>query len=176
MDETTLIENLLSYVDSSLSAPVRTGQMEDERPVPVVILEDWSSRDLNLNNGSFEGEVLEDTDNDGDKELTRVHRFDYKTRVDFVVRHTDQVSASELSDQLQVALKEAQIDPSLVHSDLKSVRPRDSGNPQFEFTEQKESEFNYSAELWADHTITRSEADGDFDTIESLDDSFTVTQ
>jgi len=180
MDETDLIIALQQHLDGALSVPIRTAGMEDERPVPVVIIEDWDTNDYNFHNSAFAGEAYGDFDVDGNKEYERYLNFDWRTRVEFLVRHSDEVEVSRLKEKAKQELRLIRERPQQFSTDLKRVALGADGNPTHTFMEPKESELMLSARFHGDHTLTltppgNTSGDGDTqaDTLEQVKKDFT---
>jgi hypothetical protein len=173
MDETELITTLQSRLSSALSEPVRTSGMEDERPVPVVIIDDWNTTDKNFHNTARSGSAYGDFDGDGSKEYEWYLTFDFSTRVEIEVRHHDEVEVSRLKEQVKQELRLIRENPLNFHPDMKQCKLGSGGNPSYNYTEPKEAELKVSARFHGDHTITRTPSDTEYATIESVTDSFT---
>jgi hypothetical protein len=173
MDETELIGGLQSLLESSLGVPVKTASLEDERPVPVVIIDDWDTRDMNFHNSAFAGEAYGDFDNDGSGEYERYLNFDFETRVEFLFRHSDEVDVSRLKEDGKQELRLVRENPQNFNSGLKSCKLGADGNPTHQFTEPKEAELMLSARFHGDHTITRTPSDTQYDTIQDVKEGFT---
>lgn len=172
MDETQLIELIQSHLSSRLSAPVRTSAMDDERPVPVIIIEDWDTRDFNFHNSAFAGDAVGDFSGDGELEYERYLNFDFSTRVEFLVRHSDEVAVSRLKESVKQELRLIRENPMLFHEELKECELSADGNPTNRFTEPKESELMVSARFHGDHTIVRTLDDMQEDALEDVKNSF----
>lgn len=170
MDETELIIGLQQHLSSTLSVPVRTNALEDERPVPVIILDDWDTNDFNFHNSAFAGEASGDFDDDGEMEYEKYLNFDWRTRVEFLVRHQDEVEASRLKEDLKQELRLIRENPQGFDGDLKQCRLGADGNPTNQFTEPKEAELMASARFHGDHTITVQ----DGNPISTIEESFTL--
>jgi hypothetical protein len=173
MQEVDLISTLQSHLDSALSEPIRTSGMEDERPVPVVIIDDWDTNDYNFNNSARAGEAIGDFDGDGTLEHEWYLNFSFRTRVEFLVRHSDEVDAVRLKDSVKAVLRLIRENPQQFHADLKQCRLGAGGNPTHQFTEPKEAELMLSARFHGDHTVTRTPSDTQDDTLEQVKDTFT---
>lgn len=172
MDETELITGLQSHLSQALSVPVRTSGLEDERPVPVVIIEDWNTKDMNFHNSPRAGETTGDFDNDGNLEHEWYLNFDFETRVEFAVRHFDEVKVSKLKAKVKELLRLIRADPLGFNSECKRVALGRDGNPTYKYTEPKEAELMLSARFYGDHTITRTPSDTQENMIEEVTDSF----
>ena len=173
MDETELISDLQSHLENELSAPVRTKGFEDERPVPVVILDDWDTNDFNFHNSAFAGEEYGDFDNDGEKEYERYLNFDFRTRIEFLVRHSDEVDASRLKEDVKHELRLLREYPQQFNSSLKQVALGADGNPTNTFTEPKEAELMVSARFYGDHTVTLTTDDLQDSVLQQVNNNFT---
>jgi len=173
MDETELIISLQSHLSSTLSVPVRTNALEDERPVPVVIIDDWDTNDFNFHNSAFAGEAVGDFDDDGSLEYERYLNFDWRTRVEFLVRQSDEVDVSRLKEDLKHELRLLRENPQQFNDSLKQCRLGADGNPTNQFTEPKEAELMASARFHGDHTAVRTPDDTQEDTIEQVKSDFT---
>lgn len=147
--------------------------MEDERPVPAVIIDDWDTRDENFHNSAFAGDALGDFDNDGVDEYEWYLNFDYVTRVEVLVRHYDEVKVNRLKDEVKQIFRLIRENPLGFHSELKNCSLGGGGNPTSQFTEPKESELVISARFHGDHTITRTQSDTQEATLEQVKKSFT---
>lgn len=173
MDETDLISTLQTHLDSALSVPIRANAMDDERPVPVVFIEDWETQDYNFNNSALAGEATGDFDSDGLLEYEKYLNFSFKTRIEILVRHTDEVDASRLKEDVKHELRLIRENPQSFHNGLKSCNLRADGNPTNKFTEPKEAESMVSARFDGDHTVTLTPSDLQEDTLEQVTDDFT---
>lgn len=167
MDEFGLISTLQSNLSSKVSVPTKTSGMDDERPVPVIIIDDWDTSEESYHNSAFAGEEVTP---DGYK---RHLNFDFTTRVEFVVRHSDEVDVVKLKDKVTRQLRLIAENPQDFHEDLKSCILGDSGNPTYQFTEPKEAELMLSARFNGDHTITLTESDLQAEPLEEVKESFT---
>lgn len=173
MDETDLITSIQSHLESALSEPVKTGAMEDERPVPAIIIDDWDTRDLNLNNSAKAGEAHGDFNGDGTKTHEWYLNFSFTTRVELLFRHSDEVDVSRLKESGKQLLRFIREDPQSLHEDLTECQLGSDGNPTYTFTEPRESELMLSARFYGDHTVTRTPGDTKEDVIEQVKDAFT---
>lgn len=171
MDETDLISGLVDYLDANLSAAVRTTGFEEERPLPVVVIDMWDTEDLHFHNSHFAGYELADTDMDDQQEYVRYYRYYFQTRVDFIVREDDEVEANQLMVQLKSLLRKLGRDPQQLNSDLNTAKVLGSGQPDHTFTEPKETEFNVSARFFGFFQTTES-----FEAIQEVTKTFTITE
>jgi hypothetical protein len=167
MDEFELISTLQSNLSSALPVPAKTSGMDDERPVPVVIIDDWDTDEKSYHNSAFAGDEVT---SDG---YERYLNFDFTTRVEFLVRHSDEVDAVKLKDKVTNRLRLIGENPEQFHDGLKNCLLGDSGNPTYQFTEPKEAELMLSARFKGDHTVTLTESDLQADTLEAVENTFT---
>lgn len=172
MDETELIETLVSHFDTTLSVEVAAKGLEDDRPVPAAIIDDWSTEDLNLHNSAYAGEARGDFDNDGTDEYERYLNFDWQTRVEFSVVAHDEVESSRLSSTIVSEFRYLSEYPQNLHEDIKSVSVLPSGDPQSVFVEPKETELNVSVRIGGDDTLVVGPDEVGADPIELITDTF----
>jgi len=172
MDETELISTIQSEISSVVNVPVKTSGLDDERPVPVVLIEDWDTQDKNFHNSPPAGDCVGDINNDGKKEYEKYHNFYFKTRVEFAVRHYDEVEVSRLKNKVKNKLRLIRDDPQGFHEGLKELALASGGNPTNRFTEPKEAELMLAARFHGDHTITVTGGDQ----IEALNEQFKFNQ
>lgn len=173
MDETDLITGLQSHLATKFTVPVRTSGLENERPVPVILIEDWSTKDKNFHNSARAGEATGDFDNDGTIEHEWYLNFDFSTRVEFQIRHDDEVEVSKLKENVKQELRLIRENPMGFHEDLKQCRLGRDGSPTYQYTEPKEAELIVSARFHGDHTITRTPSDVAEAQIEQMNEQFT---
>lgn len=174
MDETTLIEQMQSHLNTEFDVAVRTSALSNERPVPAIILDDWTIDPITYHTTPLSQHRYTDIDGDGQKEVERVFRFHYEARLEFVVRHADEVGASQLKTQLTNVFRELKLNPCQLHDDVKWVRLVRSGDPTFSFREPKENELHTGCLLESFHEIRHTAADTDWDPITVIQDSFSI--
>lgn len=165
MNQTELISELSSFVDDNIYTPVRTAGHHENRPIPVVLIEEWDTTDYTFHNTAYAGTRQEDG------ERVRYYRFHWRTRVEFSVRQRSDEKASQLKDALKDVLRELRIDPKQLHDHLNAARLRESGNPSQRLVEPKESEETVTAVFVGYDQIKKS----DVDSIESIEFEFTAT-
>jgi hypothetical protein len=168
MNLTELIEVLSARFDSDLSAPFRTAGGPDDHPVPLVLLEDWSTTDHNWQNSNFAGQVV-DPEDDTEK---RYFRFYYTIRIEVLVKHHDDVQAHVLLDQLRNTLFDLKRDPLSLHNDVNSVKPGGSTGINHNFVESDETELRQSFRITSFHEVK----DDSYDTLEEIVNDFTVKE
>ena len=168
MDVTTALTTLQSHISSQVSIPVRVSGMEDERPVPVLLIEDWDLVDLTLENTAFAGQAV-DPDDGVEK---RWFRFYYALRVEMVVRHYDEVLAHQELDNLRVALSLIREDPVAFHDHLNDLQLRGGGGIDHQFIESKETDLHQAVRLTSFHEVKRDMSN--YDTLDDIVDDFTL--
>ena len=179
MDETGLISSLSSYLSAQLDVPVRTYPIDDERPVPLVMIDDWTIRDIQHHNSPFAGDETV-TDKNGDEHHCRYLTFDYRARIEIMVRHTDAVESSKLKSAVKQEFRLIRQRPGRLDESVKECKLITDGNPTSNFTEPKEDERMVAVSIRGDHTITLTpessdfgDADTEHDVLESVSKSFT---
>lgn len=154
MEEKEFIAYLQSHLDSTLSVPVMTDP-DDERPVPVVLIDDWDSEDMGYHNSAYTGEQPNTANQNYERYLT----FDFKTRIEWEIRHNEQVDVVSLKDRLKHEIRLISEFPQDFHEDIKRCDLGSEGNPTSEFVEPRESELMLSATFYGDHTVALTEGD-----------------
>lgn len=169
MDQTTLIETFQSHLETELSVPVRTkGGLGDERPVPVVILEDFDVQDLVFHNTHLAQVVEHDTAGVSDE---RYFRFHYEARLDYTVRAADDLSALQLRDDLRRALYDVCEEPQSLDGDLRRCALRGGGGFTHSFVEDTESEMTQAVLVRSFEQVSKS----NYSTLDDIKESFNVT-
>jgi hypothetical protein len=168
MDETELIIKLQEHFSSVLDVPVKTGAMDDERPVPVAIIEDWTTTDFNFHNSPYAGEDSGDFDGDGVIEQEEYLSFDYETQIEFLLRTSDEVDTSRLKADTKQELRLMSDSPQDFDESIKRISLGRDGSPTYTFTEPKESEEMIVARFHGDHVITVQNGE----TISTVKESF----
>lgn len=167
MDQTDAIETLVSYLSARLTAPIRVSGMEDERPVPVILIEDWDTTDITHQTSAFAGLAV-DADDGIEKQW---FRFYYNLRIEFVVRHHDEVAAHNLLDSLRSVLMMVSERPAGFHDHLNALHMRGAGGIHHQFIESKETELHQAVVLESFHQV--AESDG-FGKIQSIVNNYTI--
>jgi hypothetical protein len=172
MNPTEAISSLSDVLDTRLAVPVRTSGLEGERPVPLVLIDDWQITELEFHNSGFAGQTRDvDVDGDGETEHARWYRFYYDMRVDLEVRDSDDVGAHTLLGEVQSVLIDLKQAPrEHLHDHINTLSLGSSGNPTYQFAEPKETELRQSFSLRSFHQVSRT----DFDTIQDVQTQFTT--
>jgi hypothetical protein len=154
MKPTAAVSNIVQSLDSRLSVPVRTSGLEGERPVPSVILDDWTITDLQHHNDHRVGGTLAlDVDDDGATEYADWYHFYYDMRVELIARDADDVGAHTLLGEVQDALREFEAYPATIHDHVNTASTGTSGQLSYQFNEPKETEINQTFSLNSFHEI-----------------------
>lgn len=172
MKPTEAISNIVSSLDAALSVPVRTSGLEGERPVPVVIVDDWQQTELQHHNDHRVASTLDiDVDDDGNTEYADWYHFYYDMRIELVVRSADDVAAHTLLGEVQDALRVFEANPDTIHEHVNTVSTGNSGRLSYQFNEPKETEISQSFSLNSFHEIHISPNE---DVLEAIQESITV--
>lgn len=174
MQHTTLIETIQSYLDSKLSVPVRTsGGTEDERPVPVVILDDVDFTDVTFHNTHLVQVVENDAAGVPDD---RYFRFHYWVRLDYTIREGKDLSALQLRDALRSAFLPLVENPAAIHEDVRRVKLRGGGGFMHDFIEDRETEMTFPVRIRSFEQISNADSSAlESSTLDEIQDSFDVT-
>lgn len=166
MEITELISTLQSHLDSKLSAPVLVTGSE-ERPIPAVIIEDWTAQHHSASMTRY----LESLYDDQGNETARVYRIPYDLRVSMMVRGVGSVEGSELFDKLRKELFKIESTPHLLSNDISQAELNSGGGMNHQFVNPSESEFNQTFTLTSALVYTDSE----WDRIEDFTNDFEIT-
>lgn len=143
MDLETAIKTLVSHLSANLAVPVRVSGMTDERPVPVVLIEDFDLTDYTYHNSAYAGTATDPADN-VDK---RYRRYYYDLRFELVVRDADEVTAVSLLDSVRSALRTVRDDPQSFHVHLNELELRGADGFDHQFIEPTETELGQTVVL-----------------------------
>lgn len=166
MEVTELISTVQSHLDSAISAPVLVSGSE-QRPVPAVLIEDWTVQQLEASMTRYETSLYDDQGN----EEARVYKVPYDCRVSFMVRDVGEVGASELHDRLRKELFKAASRPHRLSSRISRVELNSGGGVNHQFVNPSESEFNQTATFTSSLLWT----DTEWNTIEQFNNNFEIT-
>lgn len=164
METTELISTLQTYLNERITAPVQvTGT--DERPVPVVLINSWSTTQSTQHNTNY---IHSEYDEYG-IESARVYRVPYDCRVSFEIRHDDTVEASRLHDSLRFELSKLESNPSQLSGSVSMVTVGNGGGINHQFIDPTEAEITQSATFlsaftYVDESLTNIE-EVDFDVV-----------
>ena len=138
------ISNFISAANSRIPPPVHTAGIENERPVPAVILENVSIDEKNYHNSHYAGSEYDSNGN-----VTKeIHRHYYDLQLEFIVRDDDEVQAYDYLGQFKRALAEIGREPrATVHDHVSEVNSLGSGGVSYQFYEPVETEINQTVVL-----------------------------
>jgi hypothetical protein len=169
MDVETAITTLVTHLSDRLAVPVRVSGMQDERPVPLVLIEDFDLTDHTYHNSAYAGQA--EDPNDGEEKL--YYRFYYDLRLEIVVKDSDEVGATSLLDSLRGAIRMLRENPQSFHPHLNEMQLRGADGFDHQFIEPTETELNQTIVLKA-FTEAKEPLAG-YDTIEDIVNQITLT-
>lgn len=159
MQPTELIADLNRHLSGHLAAEVRTNA-ENERPVPLVVLDSMDIEDFVHHNTPLD-HVVETKKTVSDE---RYYRFYYDLRLDYEVRAGDDVTAHQLHDDLRHELMLLRLDPGSLDGDVLDVTLRGGGLIGHTFVEAAETELNQSVVFRTFHQVLKD----NYETIEQI--------
>lgn len=166
MDKTTLIETLQTYLDNNLTVEVQSEGAEENRPMPGVIFDGFTLRDLTFHNSHLAA-VTETGAGSSDE---RWYRFHYTANLSWLVRDRTDYKASALHDQLRSLLEEVVLDRSIISEDLNEAKLAGGGGISHEFVENTESEMSQSLYV---RTFDQRHKN-DFDSLDEIREIYTL--
>lgn len=166
MEVTELISTIQTHLDNSMTPEVLVSG-SDERPIPGVLIEDWSVNQLEASTTRFITSLYDDQGN----ETARVYRVPYECRVSFMVREEGEVAGSELHDKLRKELFKLESRPFQLSNVVSSVKLNGGGGIDHQFVNPTESEFQQSATF----TTSLVYEDSNFDSIETINTTIEIT-
>jgi hypothetical protein len=138
------ISTFISAVNSRIPPPVHTAGIENERPVPAVIIDGMSIEEQNHHNEDRVGAEY----NSNGNVTKEIFRHYYDLRLELTVRDDDEVKAYDYLGQLQRALAELGRDPcNKLHEHVHEFDSLGSGGISYQFYEPVETEINQSVVL-----------------------------
>jgi hypothetical protein len=144
MNVTEVLTTLQTYLNEKFLEPVKVSG-GNERPVPAILLENWDVSDIRRQ--EF---VDERHDNNGNVSA-RIYHTPYDLDVDFLVRESDALSASQLRSGLRSELDELEENPKKLSSHVARVMPGGGGGIGYQYANPTESEMRQSATITAAH-------------------------
>lgn len=166
MNPNEMLKVLSGELAQRMAVSVRTSGNTDERPTPVVIVDNYALTNLNFHNDHYVG-----SEHSSGTETNRWYRFHYDARVDMVVRHNDDVQAHSLLSALQSQLALIATDPRThLHDDIDSFEMGTSGEISYQYREPQETELNQTVTLRSFHDVNWDT----FDTVAEIQDTFTI--
>lgn len=164
----TAISNLINELNGRIPPPVHTAGIEDERPVPAVLIENVEIESLTYHNSTYAGSEYSAA---GDEEA-EVHRHYYNLRIQLLVRTADEIQAYDILGQLQQALGDLERSPQRhIHEDVNDLRTLGSGEVSYQFLEPMETEISQSLVIETFYDTTGADAEP----IESISTTYEVS-
>lgn len=164
MKQVAAIKALRSHLEDNVDAPFRTTGNEDEWPIPVVYVDDFTVEEITTNNSSLAGEV-----HNGDS-IDRYHRHYFNLTLELMVRDNDDVGAWSILDELRASLRPLEDAPQRLHSHVSNFDLGPAGQVTHQFVEPKETEINQTIDLRSHEVRVESHAD----LIESINQQLNV--
>ncbi|QIR31185.1 tail tube protein [Halorubrum virus Serpecor1] len=162
------VTTLITKLNGRIPPPVHTAGIQEERPVPAVLIDGVDLRNRTHHNSNYAGSEY---DSQG-RETTQINRYYYSLRFDLVVRDDSETGAYENLTHLQTALAELSDRPwESFHPDVNDARPLSSGSVNYTFNEPAETEIHQAFELDSFYETS----DSDLDVIESVVDAIDIS-
>ena len=150
------ISTLISELNGRIPPPVHTAGIEEERPVPAVLVENVDIDNHNHHNSNYAGSEYDSAGN----EISEIHRYYYGMRIQLVVKDDDEIGAYDILGQLQQALGELSQRPhKTFHSDVNELRILGSGPISYQFHEPTETEISQAIRLETFYETSQSDGD-----------------
>ena len=163
-----VISTFITELNNRIPPPVHTGSMDDNRPIPAVIIEGIEIQDENHHNSDFAGEEYDSNGN----VISEIKRHYYNLRLELNVRDDDEIQAFKYLGDLKSALSDIGDDPThILHNDIRKVQMKGSGEVSYQFYEPTETELNQSVVLKTFLETTNS----DVDVIETVNDNLSYS-
>ena len=158
------LSTLISELSGRIPPPVHTAGIEEDRPVPAVIVQNIDIDNKNHHNSNYAGSEY---DSQG-SETTQYFRHYYSLTLTLVVRDSDEVDAYDNLGKLQAALSTLARDPvNRLHGDVHEIRLLGSGPVSYQYYEPTETELTQTVVL---ETFYESE-ESNLDPISGIHDS-----
>ncbi|AGM10766.1 tail tube protein [Halorubrum tailed phage 8] len=163
------VTTLITELNGRIPPPVHTAGIEEERPIPAVLIDGVDLRNLNVHNENYAGSKFDSTTG---HEVAQIKRFYYTLRFDLVVRDDSETGAYDILTHLQSALANLSEKPwETFHPDVNEIRLLSSGSVSYTFNEPAETEIHQAFELVSFFETT----DDNLDVIESFSDSIEIS-
>jgi hypothetical protein len=163
------VSTLITKLNSRIPPPVHTAGIQEERPIPAVLIDGVDLRNLNVHNSNYAGSKFNSTTG---HEEAEIHRHYYTLRFDLVVRDDSETGAYDILTQLQSALATLSERPwETFHPDVNEIRLLSSGSVNYNFNEPAETQIHQAFELVSFFETT----DSDADVIESFSDTIEIS-
>ena len=167
MEVTELVNLFQSHLNQAIDPPVLVAGT-DSRPVPAVIIEDWSVEQINRSMNGYIGSVY---DNNGNEEA-RFNRIPYECRLSLIIREHGEVASSRLFDAVRRELSKLEMSPARLSDSVSHVEMVGGGGVQHQFVSTTESEFNQSVALHSSLVIE----DDSYERIEEIESELEITE
>ena len=163
------VSTLISELISRSPPPVHTAGIEEERPIPAVLIDGVDLRNINAHNSNYAGSKFDSTTG---HEVAEINRFYYTLRFDLVVRDDSETGAYDILTHLQAALATLSERPwESFHPDVNEIRLLSSGSVSYTFNEPAETEIHQAFELVSFFETT----DSTDDVIQSISKHFDIS-
>jgi len=163
------VSTLISELNSRIPPHVHTAGIEEERPIPAVLIDGVDLRNINAHNSNYAGSKFDSTTG---HEVAEINRFYYTLRFDLVVRDDSETGAYDILTHLQAALATLSERPwESFHPDVNEIRLLSSGSVSYTFNEPAETEIHQAFELVSFFETT----DSTDDVIQSISKHFDIS-
>ncbi|UBF21505.1 SPP1 gp17-like tail completion protein [Halorubrum virus HRTV-24] len=162
------VTTLITELNSRIPPPVHTAGIQEERPIPAVLIDGVDLRNRNHHNSNYAGSEY---DSQG-RETKQIERYYYSLRFDLVVRDDSETGAYDILTHLQSALADLSDRPwESFHPDVNDARLLSSGSVNYTFNEPAETEIHQAFELDSFFETT----DDNLDVIQSVSDTIEIS-
>ncbi|WP_144797676.1 hypothetical protein [Halorubrum depositum] len=163
------VSTLITELNSRIPPPVHTAGIQEDRPIPAVLIDGVDLENLNVHNENYAGSKF---DSATGHEEAEINRYYYTLRFDLVVRDDSETGAYDILTQLQSALATLSERPwETFHPDVNEIRLLSSGSVSYTFNEPAETEIHQAFEL-----VSFFETAGDdLDVIQSISDTIEIS-
>lgn len=163
----TAISTFISALNNRIPPPVHTAGIENDRPVPAVILDGVSIEEHNHHNNHKAGYRYDENGNIS----SEVRRHYYTLQIELNIRDDDEVSAYGILSDVLSTMDEIDEDPqSILHEDVNTVRSLGSGGVSYQFYEPTETEINQTVQI-----ETFYDSERPVDLLESINKSYNIS-
>ncbi|AAL55010.1 hypothetical protein HfxHF1_560 [Halophage HF1] len=161
------VSTLITKLNGRIPPPVHTAGIEEERPIPAVLIDGVDLQNVNHHNSNYAGSKFDSTTGN---EVAEINRYYYTLRFDLVVRDDSETGAYENLTHLQSALAELSGRPwETFHPDVNEIRLLSSGSVNYTFNEPAETEIHQAFELVSFFETTDSSGEAIESVVDSID-------
>jgi hypothetical protein len=157
MNVTEVLTTLQTYLNNKFAVPVKVSG-GNERPVPAILLETWDVSNIRPQ------EYVDSETNDFGSETARIYHTPYDLDVDFLIRESGALAASQLRSGLRRELDELEADPEKLSPHIARVMAGGGGGISYQYANPTESETRQSVKITAAHVYV----DEDLQPIENI--------